>query len=399
MSWDGPTYQIYYGRLDRIVDELLDRESADYLRRVDFDEYLEHLAAQAEWQPLEWDEAGWTVEPIRAKATRYNRFDNQTYTVEQDAFRLRVPVSPHPQRNDYLKFGPSTTRLNTEPAWRFEGDVLVHEVEATEAAVESGKDDIRFWLGNRNKDIELGNKSLPDRVRAVWENRRKRLEDEYARTQQVIKNLNIPLHRNPDAPVKPVEIKPRPLRTALRKPVAKTAPTEPTLRREDVIDLVTFIERYARTFEVTPKAYAKMAEEELRDLLQGMLNANYPDSATGETFRKLGKTDISFCVEKGHVLVCECKFWSGAKGYVSALEQLFGYVTWRESHGVLIHFCKLKDMNRAVEDAKRMIGEHESFASGSLRAVSETRFTSRHNHPQDTERSLELHHLFFDLSM
>lgn len=41
-------------------------------------------------------------------------------------------------------------------------------------------------------------------------------------------------------------------------------------------------------------------EEELRDLLSGMMNAK-------------GKTDISLRVDSGHVLICECKFWSGAK--------------------------------------------------------------------------------------
>jgi hypothetical protein len=69
-----------------------------------------------------------------------------------------------------------------------------------------------------------------------------------------------------------------------------------------------------------------MDEEELRDLLVGMMNANYPGSTTGETFNKLGKTDISLRVDSGHVLICECKFWSGAKAYKDAMIQLFNYL-------------------------------------------------------------------------
>ncbi len=399
MPWDGPTYQIHYGRLETLVGELLAKESADYLRQIDFEDYLDHLVSELEWQPLEWDEAGWTVEAFTAKATRYDHFDERKYEVDEDRLRLRVPVSPHPQRNDYFKFGPSTTWRNREPDWKFEGDVLVYAVEATEAAVERGKEAIRFWLGNRNKDIEQGNKTLRQRVRNVWEAKQKQVEEQHGKTQEVLKNLDIPLHRDPNAPVKPVEIKPRKLHTVVQKPTVKAAPAVPTLRREDVVDLVTFIEQYARQFETAPKAYAKMTEEELRDLLLGMLNANYPGSATGETFRKLGKTDVSLHVETGHALVCECKFWAGAKGYGEALDQLFGYLTWRDSHGVLIHFCRLKDMSRAVAEAKRVMNEHGSFLSGSLHDVSETRFVSRHAHPQDADRSLELHHLFFDLSV
>ena len=400
MPWDGPSLQLYYARLERTVANLLANEDASYLLRVNFEEYLDHLVSDLERQTLEWDESGWTMEPFTVKASRYGGFGRrELVTVDEDRLRLRVPVSAHPQRNDYFKFGPSMTRLNGEPEWTFEGDVLVHDVEATVAAVESGKDDIRFWLGNRNKDIEQGNKGLRERVLRVWQEKRTRVEEQHGKTQEVLKNLNIPLYRDPKAPVKPVEIKPRQLRTVVQKPKVKAAPAEPTLRREDVVDLVTFIESYARQFETAPKAYAKLTEEELRDLLLGMINANYPGSATGETFRKLGKTDISLRVENGHALVCECKFWSGANDYCDALEQLFGYLTWRDSHGVLIHFCRLKDMTKAVARAKRVMTDHRSFASGSLHAASETRFVSRHSHPQDAERSLEVHHLFFDLSV
>lgn len=100
-----------------------------------------------------------------------------------------------------------------------------------------------------------------------------------------------------------------------------------------------------------------MEEEELRDLLLGMMNANYPGTATGETFRKLGKTDISFRVDAGYVLICECKFWHGAEEYANALDQLFRYVTWRENFGVLIHSCTRKDMTRSIAPPYRAYAE------------------------------------------
>lgn len=91
--------------------------------------------------------------------------------------------------------------------------------------------------------------------------------------------------------------------------------------------LVDFIDQYLKQFEVSPKAYSDRDEEQLRDILVGMMNANYPGSTTGETFSKLGKTDISFRLDSGHVLICECKFWGGAVGYGLALDQLFSYLT------------------------------------------------------------------------
>lgn len=217
--------------------------------------------------------------------------------------------------------------------------------------------------------------------------------------QATVQRLNIPLHQDPNATVKLVEVKPRQIRTVVGRPKA-VARSEPTLDRADVSALVDFIDQYARQFELTPKPYASMDEEALRDLLIGMMNANYPGSSTGETFSKLGKADITLRIDAGHVLICECKFWSGAKAYGEALKQLFGYLTWRlcQNYGVLITFCKLRDMTQAVANARSAASQDSSHTPNSLHGQSDSRFVSRHSHPQDPGKTVEVHHLFFDLS-
>jgi hypothetical protein len=398
IMWTGPTFQTYYQNIRRIVGKKLDKEDSGYLLQVDFDEYLNFLVDEAKWEPLLWDESQKTVEPFSTKLQRRDEFhDGQTYQVEVQRFRLRIPISPHPQRADYFKFSPSKRRW-AEPEWRFEGDVLIHEVEATEKGVQKGIEEVRFWLENRNEEIEAGNKQLQDLIRPVWEAKRKRLEEGQSSTEALLQKLNIPLHQDPNAKVKPIEIKPRHLRTIMEKP-KPTGKAEATLNRSDVMSLVDFIEQYTRQFEVAPRTYQKMDEEKLRDLLVGMMNANYPGSTTGETFSKLGRTDISLRVDSGHILVCECKFWSGANAYKDAMYQLFKYLTWHQNYGVLIHFCKLKDMTTAVSEGKRAVTEHSSFTAGTLQEQSETRFTSRHAHPQDANKLLEVLHLFVDLSV
>jgi len=396
--WAGPTFQIYYQRIADITREILDKEDSDYLLQVDFEEYLDLLVDKIKWEPLLWDESQMTVESFSIKRQGRDKYRRErTYQVEEQRIRLRIPISPHPQRDDYFKFGPSTTR-GTEPEWGFEGDILVHEVEATEQGVQKGIEEIRFWLGNRNIEIEAGNKLLQGQIRSVWEAKRKKLAEKQNTTEDLLQKLNIPLHRDPNAKIKPIEIKPRQLRTVMQKP-KPTSRAESVLNRDDVILLVDFIEQYTLQFEITPKSYQKMDEEEIRDLLVGMMNANYPGSTTGETFSKLGKTDISLRVDSGHVLICECKFWSGAKAYGDAIDQLFNYLTWRQNYGVLLHFCKLKDMTIAISEGKRATTEHSSFAPETLHAQSETRFTSRHSHPQDASKLVEVFHLFVDLSI
>lgn len=103
--WDRPTFQTYYQNIDRIVNNLLDKESPDDLLRVDFEHYLDYLVSKCEWEPLEWDESKMTVERFAAIVERQDEWVRQrTYRTEVQRFRLRIPLSPHPQRDDYLKF-------------------------------------------------------------------------------------------------------------------------------------------------------------------------------------------------------------------------------------------------------------------------------------------------------
>jgi hypothetical protein len=397
--FDGPTFQMYYGEIGRIIRAELDKESPDYLRQVDFDEYLNHLVRHAEWQPLEWHENEMTIEAFTAREGQPDMFDRRrVHVADVKRFRLRIPITPHPQLQDYVKVLPSQMWLSGEPEWQFDGETLIIETAAEEAAVKKALEEVRFWFGGRNRDIEIGNRTLRERIHPIWEGRRRKLEEQHGAAETVLQKLNIPLYRDPNAKAKPVEIRPRQLRTVIAKPTAK-AKHVPALQREDVMGLVDFADEYIRQFEVAPKTYTKMAEEELRDLIVSMLNTNYPGSTTAETFSKLGKTDIRLRVNEGDALIFECKVWDGARAYVAAIEQLFGYLTWRQTYGVLISFCRRKDMTAAVEQAKKAIVAHASCTPNTFRLLAPTRFSTRHSHPQDAGRGVEIFHMFYDLSV
>jgi hypothetical protein len=135
-----------------------------------------------------------------------------------------------------------------------------------------------------------------------------------------------------------------------------------------------------------------------RNLVVSMLNANYPGSTTAETFNKLGSTDIRLRVDEGNVLIAECKIWTGAKAYTDGLDQLFGYLTWRQNYGLLITFSKNKSLSAVVDQAKKATHAHPSFVAGSLVDHSPTRFSSRHQHPQDSSKLVEVFQVLIDLA-
>jgi hypothetical protein len=72
-------------------------------------------------------------------------------------------------------------------------DTLVYDVPASEQTVHQAIDAVRFWIGNRNKDIENGNKNLRVRIDSVWMANRSRLEQQQRETDSLLQTLQIPL--------------------------------------------------------------------------------------------------------------------------------------------------------------------------------------------------------------
>ena len=93
------------------------------------------------------------------------------------------------------------------------------------------------------------------------------------------------------------------------------------------------------TMEKTARTYIKNNEEELRDHLLASLNTHY-SNATGETFRKIGKTDIHIEFENKAAFIGECKIWHGEKLFAEAVQQLMNYSTWKDIKVSVIIFNK-----------------------------------------------------------
>jgi hypothetical protein len=388
---EKPSFQSYYLGVERQVQAIIDRETNDYLLNVDYQEYLQHLIARIAWEPLKWDETSISVEPFITK--RKIRDYGGYAEVDQPRLRIRIQTSKHPTLSDYLRHQPSTRDSGGEPGWIFENDALLIETDATERAIDDALREVRFWLGGRNRDIEEGNASLPARIGAVWKRKRDGLEAHMGELKRLLETLKVPLHQSASAP-KPVSLQSR--TKEIRPPNVPAKSKEPELVREDMLGVIRFVESYSRQLEVTPIVYSKLPEEALRDLVLGMLNVNYPGS-TGESFSKLGKTDMLLRVGGEGSLVVECKKWRGQKSYGDSLVQLFGYLTWRHSYGILLTFCTGNDMTAVIARAITSMRDQASLASASVHHQSGSRFSSTHIHPQDRAKTIEVFHLFVDL--
>ncbi len=173
---------------------------------------------------------------------------------------------------------------------------------------------------------------------------------------------------------------------------------ELVLSRETVKLVLKFICNVALSIERTPSAFSKLEEEDIRDILLSVLNSIFEGSASGETFSKIGKTDIYLNISKGQILICECKFWRGQKTYGSSINQLFDYLTWRENFGIIITLNKANiNFSEIIKTAKVATCIHKTYITKSFGLIEETYFTTLHKFPQDDEKKVEIHHLFFNI--
>jgi len=185
----------------------------------------------------------------------------------------------------------------------------------------------------------------------------------------------------------PVSRRPAPLKVAR---IAAENRRDPEYVLEDVIyaDIIATIRAMGEAAERLPVTNEKLGEEDLRNVILFVLNANFEGSVAGEAFNGRGKTDIFLNWQGRAAFVGECKIWHGQSKFVEALEQLFGYTTWRDTLAALVIFAPSRTLTDVQGKARAAIEEHASFQ----RKVDEDRYSL--THPEDSAKRLTVSLLF-----
>ena len=154
----------------------------------------------------------------------------------------------------------------------------------------------------------------------------------------------------------------------------------------------------ARVIELNPTAFASMGEEDLRWLFLIPLNLKYEGQASGEAFNYLGKTDILVRERDRNLFVAECKVWNGPRSLSSAIDQVLGYVTWRDTRTAVLLFSRKAGFSRVLEQIPTTVKSHAGFRR-ELSKVGETSFRYVVARPDDSAREVNLTVLAFDLTV
>lgn len=148
--------------------------------------------------------------------------------------------------------------------------------------------------------------------------------------------------------------------------------------------------------ERSPRTFARIREEELRQHFLVQLNGQYEGQATGETFNFEGKTDIYLRVDNRNVFIAECKFWAGPKVRTETVDQLLGYASWRDTKTAIFLFNRRRELSRVLAQISPTVTDHPNFVR-EIAYGGETDFRFALHHRDDRERELTLTLLVFEV--
>lgn len=161
-------------------------------------------------------------------------------------------------------------------------------------------------------------------------------------------------------------------------------------------DILKHIYTLCKDYEQHESVYKGKREEDLRDLIVPSLNSVFIGSnSSAETFNRTGKTDIITKAPDGsNVFIAECKIWRGEKMFLEAIDQLLGYVTWRDTRTALILFVKNSGITEIIEKAKSTIPQHTCYINYKVQ-TGESSFSYIFHTKDDVQSQIALELMIF----
>ena len=214
---------------------------------------------------------------------------------------------------------------------------------------------LKLAVERLQRDIEQHNASAPGTIKAALGAKRTQAQA----ASGAVSAIGIPIKRRdqPATYVAPVTRRKLPIHRPV--PTAESYKAEPELTEPEYQHILSVMRSLSLVVERNPASFATLDEESIRDHILLQLNGHYEGSATGETFNSSGKTDILIRVEDRNVFIGECKFWHGQKHCEEAIDQLLGYLTWRDCKTALIIFNRQRNPSAVAQKMHETMTGHK----------------------------------------
>lgn len=312
------------------------------------------------------------VEPVELDFTEISRTEPRVVTPHEPVptgwralpvtkFSVVVPMTGD---SELLRRIASTYTMGPTPEASLQEDSVVFFITGSQLTPEQVTSKVEHFKREVTKMLEWAHTDLRnwDRqfrahvTKAVFE--RKRHLDQ---ADDLSAALTIPLVRA--APSKQVTVPLVRKQVVSRSQESSSPSAEPVLEETVYEDVLRTVGGLARAMERLPHTARRFSEPELRDLILFVLNANYEGAARGEVFNGDGKTDILLDWQGRNAFIAECKIWRGPKKFAEAIDQLAGYLVWRDTKAALVLFIRQANATAIVESADKTIRDHPLFRS------------------------------------
>ena len=327
---------------------------------------------------------------------RFIRDRSQPFYLAGTAVEVTIPFSGD---SEAFKIRP-TSFTTVLPSGTVNNESLVIRVAGTDLEPQQVKGEIDRRLADIKKYLEWlrGNASgFNEGIRLLAKEQINRRRQKLLSDQSLVANLGFPLKERSDAPrtYRAPNVRRRITPTM---PPASAAPykPEPTLSNDDYEHILSVTTNMVLVMERSPSAFVAMDEEALRSHFLVQLNGHYQGQATGETFNYEGKTDILIRANGKNIFIAECKYWDGAKKFIETIDQLLGYVSWRDTKTAIIIFNRNRNFSQVVGAIPDSVRSHANFKK-EVDDNGEGRSRYVFAHRDDKNRELTLTVMAFDV--
>ena len=350
-------------RLNRLRQEVQNQDT-NYLLNVNETSFIDYLVNryQVELLVFYWDQisVSYCEKPIPAELFPPSFHVRPGKSYPRQVITYHLPFSGD---KELLKCQPSRYIMWTKDI-RLEGDCVCFDVinwqddaEAIKREADNIIGYIRRQAENVSKEVLEFNSRLEKETQQLVQARKAYI----LKQENLVASLGVPVRKAGQVPPTfsiPITKK----NIIVKKPDAPTSPfmPEPTLDEEVYQEILKIIYETGIEMERHPSIYKDKDREVLRDHFIMVLSPHF-ESATGETFNKSGKTDILIRHEKQNIFIAECKFWKGIKIFYDTIDQLLGYLTWRDSKAAIVCFVKNKELDPVLKTIEQEIVKHSCF--------------------------------------
>jgi hypothetical protein len=247
-----------------------------------------------------------------------------------------------------------------ENEYRFYKRYSISAVDSdpTKTANEAWQKDMHAALTLCNKLIDAHRERMREQLRKILTQRKELV----LKVNSSARLLGIPLA--PVATEVMIPVERRSLTLAEIDTRSRAGEPAHVLAEEIAAELVKTMRSFGSALEHQPVVAGRILgedEESLRDVLLFILNANW-ERVGGETFTGEGKTDILFPWNGRNAFIGECKIWHGEKEFSLAIDQLLGYLVWRDVRAGLIIFIRdRKDVGAIINKARHTLRSHSNY--------------------------------------